>query len=528
LAPVAFFIRNLRDISMSDWTSGYVVDRDAGYTYGYYGELNPLRARAAFIASGLVPPKFENACELGFGQGVSVNLHAAASKTRWWGTDFNPAQASFAQELAAASGAPAHLFDQAFAEFCARDDLPDFDYIGLHGIWSWISSENRALIVDFVRRRLKVGGVLYVSYNTMPGWSTFAPMRHLLTEHAEVMAAPGRGVVSRVDAAIEFADRLMTVNPRYAAVNPDARARLERIKGQNRHYLAHEYFNLDWEPMPFAALAKWLGPAKLDYACSAHQLDAYDGINLSPEQQAFLREIPDRMFRETTRDFMVNQQFRRDYWVRGVRSLAPVAHLEALRRERFILLNPAGEVPLKVMGQLGEAALQDAVYKPVLAALGDHQPKSLAELEKSLATSNIGFRQIAEAVGILVGAGQLAPAQSEEDAAAAASQTRRLNAHILAGARSSNDMAYLASPVTGGGVSVPVIQQLFLLARARGDKVPQEWATYCWQALTVQGQKLIKEGKVLETAEENQAELARQAKDFAEMRLPVLQALQVI
>ena len=70
-----------------------------------------------------------------------------------------------------ASGAAAKLFDQAFAEFCARPDLPDFDFIGLHGIWSWISDENRAVIVDFIRRKLKVGGVLYISYNTQPGWA---------------------------------------------------------------------------------------------------------------------------------------------------------------------------------------------------------------------------------------------------------------------------------------------------------------------------------------------------------------------
>jgi SAM-dependent methyltransferase len=513
---------------MSDWTSGYVVDRDAGYTYGYYGELNPLRARSAFLVNGLVPPRFENACELGFGQGLSVALHAAASNTHWWGTDFNPSQASFAQEMGRASGAQVRLFDEAFAEFCARRDLPEFDYIGLHGIWSWISDENRTLIVDFVRRKLKVGGVLYISYNTMPGWSAFAPMRHLLTEHAEVMAAPGRGVVSRVDAAIEFAERLMAVKPRYALVNPQVGERLKQIKNQNRHYLAHEYFNQDWEPMPFAELAKWLGPAKLDYACSAHQLDAFEGINLSPEQQGFLHEIPDRMFRETTRDFMFNQQFRRDYWVRGVRSLAPLAHLEALKRERFILLNPADEVPRKVTGQLGEASLQESTYGPLLGALADFQPKSLAELEQALAKSDIGFRAIAEAAGILVGAGQLAPVQSQEDVGKAASQTRRLNAHILARVHSSNDIGYLASPVTGGGIAVTQIQQLFLIARQNGSKLPSEWASYCWQALAAQGQKLIKEGKVLETAEDNLAELGRQAREFAEKRLPILLALQVV
>lgn len=107
-------------------------------------------------------------------------------------TDFNPSQAGFAQELAAASGAGAQLFDQAFAEFCNRPDLPDFDFIGLHGLWSWISDENRAVIVDFIRRKLKVGGVLYISYNAQPGWAAMVPMRDLLAEYSEVMGAPGR------------------------------------------------------------------------------------------------------------------------------------------------------------------------------------------------------------------------------------------------------------------------------------------------------------------------------------------------
>lgn len=120
---------------MNDWTAGYVAD--IGYTYGYYTELNPQRARLAFLYQGLVFPEIGSACELGFGQGLSANLHAAASVVQWYGTDFNPSQAGFARELATASGAGAQLYDEAFAEFAQRTDLPDFDFIGLHGIWSW-------------------------------------------------------------------------------------------------------------------------------------------------------------------------------------------------------------------------------------------------------------------------------------------------------------------------------------------------------------------------------------------------------
>ena len=118
---------------MNDWASGYQSDID--YLYGYYPELNPLRMRHAFAAAGLVSPQIRTACELGFGQGVCLNLHAAASTIEWYGTDFMPAQASFAQDLAAASGAPTKLYDEAFTEFATRSDLPQFDYVALHGVW---------------------------------------------------------------------------------------------------------------------------------------------------------------------------------------------------------------------------------------------------------------------------------------------------------------------------------------------------------------------------------------------------------
>ncbi len=141
---------------MNHWNDGYVTD--INYTLGYYNELNPSRLRLALLNNGLKCPEIKTACELGFGQGLTVNIHAAASTTCWYGTDFNPAHASFAQDLAQTSGAKAHLFEQSFAEFCQRDDLPDFDFIGLHGVWSWISDDNRATIADFIRRKLKAGG----------------------------------------------------------------------------------------------------------------------------------------------------------------------------------------------------------------------------------------------------------------------------------------------------------------------------------------------------------------------------------
>jgi len=511
---------------MTDWTAGYVAD--IGYTFGYYTELNPQRVKLAFLNQGLVFPEVGSACELGFGQGLSANIHAAASVTQWSGTDFNPAQASFAQELTAAAGTTAKLYDQAFADFANRTDLPDFDYIGVHGIWSWISDANRAVMVDFIHRKLKVGGVLYISYNTQPGWASFAPMRHLMTQHADVLGTQGLGIVNRIDGAIDFAEKLLATNPAYARANPQVPDRLKKMKEHNRHYLAHEYFNRDWLPMHFATMAQWLEGAKLQYACSANYLDHIDTVNLTADQQALLKSIPDAMFQQTSRDFMVNQQFRKDYWVKGARKLTKLDQAEALRAQKLLLTTHRPDVSLKVNGALGEATMTESIYAPILDLLADHKPKTLGQIEQALKDKGINFAQITEAAMLLTGGGHLALVQDDTVVTKAKKHTDRLNAVLCHKARSSNDIAYLASPVTGGGIAVNRFQQLFLASINQGKKQPTDWAQAVWQVLVSQAQKLVKEGKTLDTPEDNLAELNAQATEFAQKQLPILKALQIV
>lgn len=505
---------------MSDWTAGYVAD--IGYTYGYYPELNPQRAKLMFLNAGLACPEFGHACELGFGQGLGTNIHAAASTVKWHGTDFIPSQASFAQELAKASGASANLYDESFAEFAARQDLPDFDYIGLHGIWSWISEENREVIVDFVRRKLKVGGVLFVSYNTLPGWSAFAPMRHLMTEHARHVGSEAQGIVKRIDGALEFGEKLLASNPVYGRVNTSVAGRLQKIKDMNRHYLAHEYFNEDWQPMYFSDFAEQISRAKMTFVCSAHPHDAVDSVNFTAEQQKFMGDISDPLFKETVRDYMVNQQFRRDFWVKGARKITNLERDKGLSNLRVMLISHRSDVSLKVTGGMGELNLRDDVYNPILDSLANHEIKTLGELARELTTKGIIGAQLPEALMMLAGVGHVVVVQSDEEIDAARETAGKLNFHLMQKARSNNEINYLASPVTGGGVSVGRFQQLFILSRKAGSTLPAEWANFAWQQLKKQGQRLLKDGTALQDEADNLAELTRQAKQFEEKNLPIL------
>jgi hypothetical protein len=509
------------------WSSGYVSEID--YTHGYYRELSPLHLGLALMLRDQAPIHGPfRYLELGFGQGLSLNIHAAAVPGEYWGTDFNPNHAANALELAAASGADLHVLDDSFAELARRDDLPDFDVIALHGIWSWISDENRRVIVDIARRKLKVGGTLYISYNATPGWSASMPLRHLLLMHAELASGEAQGILPRIDAALAFGQQLVDAEAMYFKANAIAAERLKGMRNQNRRYLAHEYFNADWHPMPFSDVARYLDEAKVSFAASAHLVDNIDGINLSPEQQKVIGAISHPVLRETVRDYCVNQQFRRDVWVRGRREFTGPRLSQYLGEQRMVLLSPAAEVPLKVFGARGEGQLQADVYRPVIEFLASdgYAPKLLADIPRRC--PKVSPLQVMEVLTVLCGGNHAALTQSPEAIALARPRTKKLNDHVIgltvAGGGESN---VLASCVTGLGIGVPPTQQLFLKSLDAGRNSPTVWAEDAWNIYSALGRRLVKDGRRLDAPEENIAELKSQAKDFADNRLPVLKALGV-
>ncbi|CAE6854978.1 hypothetical protein R69658_07350 [Paraburkholderia aspalathi] len=518
---------------MSEWEAGSIDG--IAYTYGYCDELDPLRLRLPLLQSGIAPPTLRTACELGFGHGVSVNIHAAGSTTRWFGTDFNPSHASFAQQLTQCAGSQASLFAESFAEFCRRDELPKFDFIGMHGIWSWISDENRALIADFIQRKLNDGGVVYMSYNTQPGWATMLPVRELMNCHFQVSArlnehggVPAETQVqTHIAAALDFVKSVVTTQPGYALVNPQLAERVDALSKENTHYLAHEYFNRDWQPMTFSQVTSSLAASGLTYGCSADYRDHVDEINLNPAQRALLAGVPDTALLETVRDFCINRSMRRDYWVKGSQTLGEDAQQTALRAHRVMLALPRASVLLKIRGALGEATLPESSYGPILDALASHQPARLVDIENSVRGRGITLPFIVKAVTLLVGAGVLLNVQEEAHIELARPSSDRLNAAICEQALQHGDVQFLVSPVSGSGVLIPRVPQLFLLARRRHLTEPAQWAEFAEAALHTSLTPAHAMEGVAVSPLNTRDDLIAKANRFAEIHLPILQALGI-
>jgi hypothetical protein len=514
-----------RVTKMPNWSDGYVTDTN--YTYGYYPDLNPLRAQIPLLRSGYSPGTVLNACELGFGQGVSIGIHSAASNVQWFGTDFNPEQTGYARNFITEAQSGGKLYDQSFEEFCSRDDLPEFDYICLHGIWSWISEGNRRIILDFLRKKLKVGGVLNISYNVMPGWSSIAPVRELMLDHALASSLKADSSTKALKAALDYLDTLSKVNPAYLQNNPGAVAWLADAKEKDPVYLAHELMNKDWQATTFSRVEEALKSAKLSFACSAAYIDHVDALNVTTEQKVFLESIQDRTLRETTRDMLINRRFRRDYWVKGPQIISKFDELALLRKSKIVLTQPRSLVSFKVNCGRGEASIPEAKYKSLLDYLADYQTHTIGEIELALVDNGYSISEIVDAIHIFVATGDLQMASDDCTNDLVNQRCRRLNKWLCELSRGDGSCRFLSSPVTGGGIGVSRFNQLFLLAVNNGLSTPQECADSVWEILSAQGQRLTLNGRMLETKADNLQELTRQAEVFMTLQLPVLEALGV-
>lgn len=512
---------------VANWASGYIDE--VAYSHGFYRQLTPTIMSFAALSRGqtfdLSAPSVEY-CELGCGQGFSANLLAAANPhIQFHAMDFNPAHIANARRLASeAKLTNVHFYENAFADFYSRPGLPEnFDFIVLHGVFTWVSAENRKHIVDFIAAKLKPGGLVYVSYNAMPGWTITLPIRRLLVDRAGRATGP---LAPRIDDALNLVTSLAEAHSDFFKHHVAATVRLRSMMDMARNYLAHEYFNRDWTPFYFEDVANELAEAKLSFVGSLNFIDHFDDVSLSDGQRKILESEIDPIRREGLRDFIVNQLFRTDLFCKGALPHTERSAVGIWLETRFVLSISVEEIPLSVKTRLGEIDLTVSLYQSLFEAFS-HGPLSAREILMRNAVDGVSWGALTRAITVLVGANYLQPCLPEVEQAERAERCKDFNFAICKHAENSEDHQFLASPLTGGGLAINRSDRLFMLAIKEGKQRPEDWASDAWSILAPQGQRLLREGKMLETDDENIAELILRAEKFARYRLPVIRNLRI-
>jgi SAM-dependent methyltransferase len=113
-----------------------------------------------------------------------------------------------------------------------------FDYVVLHGVFSWVDDTTRDALLAFASRTLEPDGLLYVSYNTLPGWSVRGLVRDFLC--AQTMPIAGLRARARAarDAAARLAESLRSSHYPYSQLMADEFA---FVRDSKDSYVAHEF-----------------------------------------------------------------------------------------------------------------------------------------------------------------------------------------------------------------------------------------------------------------------------------------------
>jgi len=517
---------------MTDWASGYVADIE--YLPGFYAEQAPSHLMLGCLVNGVEPPVVSGPftyCELGCGQGVTALVIAASNpQAQVIATDFNPAHIARARAMAKAAGLSNISFlELSFANMEHRTDLPDFDMVSLHGVWSWISAEDRGHIARFLGRHVTPGGVVSVSYNAMPGWTALLPMQRLLLEQARL--SPARSDV-QVLKGLEWIERLQAAG---SGVLGNATLLEQLRKGSTTGgnggapdravYLAHEYLNANWHPQYHMDTAALLAEAKLGFIGSASLIDNFPDLSLKPEQRALLADAPAGPLRETLKDYLVSRPFRRDLYVRGPRLMPDSLRDRCLGTFGLALTIPPHEARTELDVPAGKAQLPDRFYRPVIAALS-RRPHSLAELADLPELRGVpGAPTLVELAGVLVGSGQALPLPP--DGAGVSAGVQRLNRILsLEVAEQRAASASIAAPLAGSGLSLTTMEGAVFHALATGiDADPQTLTDHIFARITASGTPLAREGAVI-TDMEDQRKIIGESVDWClRIRLPLWTSL---
>jgi len=330
---------------MSGWGSGYVTD--VTYLTGYFRHQSPSLLSAACLLGSVersLPAHDEpiSYLELGCGRGFT-SLLLAASNPSWTVTaiDFNPAHVATARAWATKARLDNIRILEAdistLAEDPAAAEVPEADFVSMHGVWSWVPPSVQDGIVRLLRQKVKAGGAVHVSYNALPAWGPALGMQRIVREGGKRLAARSDKQAAE---GLKLVQELRGADAYQLVRSVWLKSLIERAAELPTSYLAHEYMNDFWAPCFHADVAKALAAAKLEWVASVNLAENFPELTVSPEQRAVLQRLDDPLLRELAKDMCLNRSLRHDVFVTAdarrspARSVADTEHLAKRIAER--------------------------------------------------------------------------------------------------------------------------------------------------------------------------------------------------
>ena len=509
--------------------AGYVTD--VAYVPGFYPQMSPVAMRYVAALNGIIPPQTADGfrfLELGCGLGRCLTTLAAAHpRGEFVGVDLNPDHtAAVARDIAAGELGNARVITADFGHL--PDDLGVFDFIALHGVYSWVAPSVREEILATARARLAPGGLLLVSYNAMPGWAHLQPIRGILRQYAALRTGDS---AQRVRDAVAYLVFMRDKHAKYFEDNPRAAAYVDALVQQDPRYLVHEYMNEHWTSFYFAEVAGAFGQEGLSFVGSLPVFTNFWDLCVRPEFQELFRTTTNRLVTEAHKDFCANTAFRWDIYSKSPRMLKDVNDRLREVDDLHFRVTRAG-ITLPYQANLGvvTSTVQGPLYQALLELLTGRSLR-LSEIVAAETLRGTSPADIVRAVdaGVAMGLFDITAGQmGEAPATLSASVTiaHPFNQAVLAADSLGGRSLALASTLSGTGHSLGDLDAAILheLVERGRDGLASRVAA----RLGASGRTLQQNGQPVSDASQRSRLVEEACQSFIDTSLPELVRLGIV
>jgi SAM-dependent methyltransferase len=462
----------------TNWGHGY--HSSGQYTYGFYPETAPAWLDFAALFQGHLPARTAGNSnfrylELGCGMGFGLCLLAAAyPEGEFLGLDFHPDHVVQASTLAQNLGLENILFLEADLIDLAKPtpgvdhglgEANSWDYVVAHGVISWVTEPVRESLMRVFASTVKLGGIIYCSYNCNPGWYAGDIFRQVARLEMDY------GQTANSHSAFQRArERLLTImgepgTPMPLAMHcPPLRGLLNRVPAEQPDYLHQEYGPAGWQPLWSSDFHNLSREHKLEPIGTATLSEMLEQLLLPQLHDAVLREA-DPAMKSCLLDVATCKSFRRDLLVRGRRRGATSELNARLSAIEIRLQEPSPKDGYLFETVFGDVQADIMACRAIEDKLSDG-PMSLGELAKSFGKS---MTELLRYVPLLLENGRLGFARTDQ-AIQQADNVSHANRRLMERTAAGHPYGFLSAPRVGSAVPFGLIDVLLLKHREQGKR----------------------------------------------------------
>lgn len=451
---------------------GYILDEP--YISRFYDLQTPARMSYSIQSAGFehdMANKPFRYCELGCGNGVTIIMLAALHPdSAFVGIDLNPDHIETATNLAREAGLKNITFMRADFDEATQQNPEPFDYITVHGVYSWVDAAVRTSMFEFIARFLKSTGISYISYNSNPGWAAKEPIWRLLNRYSRGVAGNS---VEKMKESLKFVEFLSSSEAPYFHENPAAREHLQYLKSEDIHYIAHEFCNDNFSPVYCSDAFNHAGQYGLHFVAQSESAYNLPFERVAEAYRGYLESMPDRIEQEIWSSLLRNDFFRTDLYTKILPQQKAIEDSPIWDRV-FMLIHAADDIPDTLTCGSRELETGDALVAALIAVAGG-TPTTLRDMLKHERLRRYSPRMIMETAQLLELSGYFAfllrPPVKVAKRAAKAGDTgetwqfaKPSFRALLAMNLHANEFGHLAAPSLGSTLRFELMEALALLA----------------------------------------------------------------